>query len=107
MKKPCEITLVYVDESQKDDYGNPIRIETQKEIFAERSSITLNEFYQSANTSFKPEIKFEIYEEEFQNAEYLIYENVKYSVIRTYQRTLDRLELVCERRLGNEVRQTN
>ena len=101
MKKSVEIKLIKHNEKTTDDWGNPIHSTEEWTVFAEKMSVGQAEFYRAANQRLKPNFVFEIYEEEFNNADLLIYEGIEYTIIRTYQRTLDKLELVCERKVAN------
>lgn len=101
MKKPVEIKLIKHNENTIDEWGNPISKDDMWTVFAQKMSVTSAEFYRASNQGLKPSLVFEIYEEEFRDADLLIYEGIEYTIIRTYQRTLDRLELVCERKVAN------
>lgn len=101
MKKPVEIELIKQDDTSVDDWGNPVRKEERWTVFAERMSVGQAEFYRAANQGLKPNFVFEIYAEEFRDADLVICDDIEYTIIRTYQRTLDKLELVCERKVAN------
>lgn len=101
MKKSVEIKLIKHSGKATDDWGNPISKDEVWTVFAEKMSVGQAEFYRAANQRLKPNFVFEIYEEEFNNADLLIYEGIEYTIIRTYQRTLDRLELICEKKVKN------
>lgn len=101
MKKPVEIKLIKHSGTATDDWGNPIAKDDVWTIFAQKMSVTSAEFYRASNQGLKPSLVFEIYEEEFGDADLLIYEEAEYTIIRTYQRTLDRLELICEKKVKN------
>lgn len=101
MKKTVEIELIKQNGTSTDDWGNPVKKEERWTVFAERMSVGQAEFYRAANQRLKPKFVFEIYAEEFNDADLLICEGLEYTIIRTYQRTLDRLELVCERKVAN------
>ena len=101
MKKSVVIDLINHGETSTDDWGNPVNTEERWQVFAEQMSVGQNEFYRAANQGLKPNFVFEIYSEEFKDADLLICDGVEYTIIRTYQRTLDKLELVCERKVAN------
>ena len=97
------INLSYTE----DEIGNQIATEKERTVYAKIESISQNEFYNAATSDMKPEIKFVL-------ADYLEYENepiVKhkqfkreeetYTVLRTYRKN-DTLELICERKIGDE-----
>ena len=101
MKKSVVSDLIKYGKTSTDDWGNPVSIDERWQVYAEQMSVGQNEFYRAANQGLKPNFVFEIYAEEFRNADLLIYEDIEYTIIRTYQRTLDKLELVCERKVAN------
>lgn len=83
--------------NEKDDYGDPVdkEIRTQ-EIFAERRSISQTEFYQAQTAGSKPEIKFVIPDYlEYSGQQYLIHEDMRYKILRTYRKTSNELEITC------------
>lgn len=102
MNRPGSIVLVARKQEGHDAHRNPVYTESRRTIFANVQSVRMSEFYQAAAQSLKPEIVFEIYDREYQNEQLVEYAGKKYSVIRTYTRTLDRIELICERKIGNE-----
>lgn len=101
MKKPVEIKLIKHSGTATDEWGNPTPVAEEWTVFADRMSVGQTEFYRAGSQGLKPDLVFEIYAEEFNGADLLISGGVAYSIIRTYQRTLDRLELVCERKVAN------
>ena len=90
MKKSLEIEVIKRGENSTDDWGNPVKTEERWQVFAEQMSVGQNEFYRAANQGLKPNFVFEIYSEEFRDADFVICEETEYTIIRTYQRTLDK-----------------
>lgn len=84
-------------ENGKDDYGDPVIKEIKtREIFAEQRSITQTEFYQAQTAGSKPEIKFAIPDYlEYNGQQYLIHENTRYKILRTYRKNNNELEITC------------
>lgn len=101
MKKSVTIKLIKKLNETLDDWGNPVRSIQEWEVFAERKSVTMSEFYKAASQDLKPTVIFEVYEEEYLDADSVVSEGVEYSIIRTYQPTMDKLELVCERKIAD------
>ena len=101
MRKSVIIKLRKNAGSTVDDWGNPIESLEEWEVFAERTSVRQSEFYQAAAQGMKPSVVFEIYAEEFREAESILSEGIEFSIIRTFQKTLDRLEVICERKLAD------
>jgi putative phage head-tail adaptor len=68
--------------------------QAERIVFAKVLSIGMNEFYQGSATGFKPELKFEIADYmDYDNEKELIYDKVKYQVLRTYRKNKRQLEI--------------
>lgn len=82
---------------EKDEYGDPIeKRELSDMIFAEIKSIGQTEFYQAQTTDKKPEIKFKITDYmDYQGQRYLIHEDIRYTILRTYRTGGNELEITC------------
>lgn len=84
-----------------DDIGQEIKTETVTQVFADVRSVTQAEFYRAGDLDLKPSLSFTIFFADYDNEKIVEYQNVRYSVYRTY-RSNDNLELYVERRIGNE-----
>lgn len=60
-----------------------------------------NEFYKANEQGYKPTLRLRISNLNYNNQKELIYMNVKYTVIRTQEVTVDELILICERKMKN------
>ena len=97
-----EIIKLMSETETTDEYGDAVKVFTERQVFAEVRSISQTEFYQAQAIGLKPEIKFVI-------ADFLDYQGEKqlkytpygeteqiYEVIRTYRNKIN-LEIVCKR----------
>lgn len=96
------ITLISEGEATYDAYGNEIRSENRREVYAIPRSVYSSEFYNAAQLGLHPSLTFVMTNREDYHGEKLVeYDNKLYTVIRadwTAQR--DRISLVCEERVG-------
>ena len=83
-------------EYEQNSIGDIIENKIYTEIFGKRKSIKQSEFYQAQSTGLKPEIAFEIYSLEYNNEKLVRYNNKEYKVLRTYQKSIDKLEIILE-----------
>lgn len=95
-----ELTLIS-ETYTEDEIGNQIVTEVENTVFCEVKSISRSEFYNAATTGLKPSIVFVIHDFEYNGEELIKFENKKYKVIRTYLKSVDEIELTCEKVLGN------
>lgn len=100
------ITLIQESAPTYDQYGNETHNRKERRLFCRVSGITRSEFYAAATVDMHPELTVTL-------SDYLDYEGEKlaryhgklYSVVRSYRgrgQALNAIELVLERRMGNE-----
>lgn len=71
-----------------------VREVSERIVYTKVLSIGQNEFYQAQATGLKPELKFEIADYlDYENEKELIYQNVRYQVLRTYRKSTKQLEI--------------
>lgn len=80
----------------QNEIGDIIDNKSYTEVFGKKKSIKQNEFYQAQASGFKPELKFEINSFEYNNEKFVRYNNKEYRVIRTYEVSLDKIEITLE-----------
>lgn len=92
------ITLVSAGTTTTNIYGDVITTEATADIFAELKSIGQTEFWQAQAAGFKPELKFVIQDyRDYDNQKIIEYDDVRYTVLRTYKTQSDQLEIVVKR----------
>lgn len=99
MKKAVPIKLRYTNTVGQDEWGNSIEKTEYKEIVAIKKNVTRAEFYKAATLGMRPSLVLEIYKVEHDNADGVIYNAEEYSIIRTYDISMDKIELTCERKM--------
>lgn len=81
-----EFVDIAPDPSNKDEYGDPVLVETKRTVFCRELSIGQSEFYQAQTLFIKPEIKLEIADYlDYQREQFVDYEGFRYKVLRTYR----------------------
>ncbi|MGI5840162.1 MAG: phage head closure protein [bacterium] len=80
-----------------DEVGNQIPIETEKVILCGLKSVGRNEFYSAAATGLRPELVFVVHGYEYSGERAVVFDGVRYRVIRTYASDFEEMELICER----------
>lgn len=90
------INLVKISNS-KNEYFDIVQTETKRQVYANKKSIKMSEFYQAQVVGMKPELIFEIWANEYEGDEYIEFDGTKYKIIRTYMKNVDILELVVSK----------
>lgn len=85
----------------ENDIGDPIENETKLQVFADKQSIRQSEFYQAAATGLRPELMFVIRSIDYNQQPKLEYNSKTYTIIRTYEKDGELIELVCQGVVNN------
>lgn len=94
MKQDVQITLRQVAYDIVDGYETETSADTV--IWAGKRSVKRNEFYQATQAGYKADVIFSVYAFEYDGEEQVVFNDVVYDVVRTYQATLDTVELTCQ-----------
>lgn len=74
---------------------------TEREIFARMDSVGRSEFYAAGEAGFRPEMRFTVFQAEYQGEDRLKWNGNAYAVYRTYHVPgTDDLELYVQREVG-------
>lgn len=92
-------TIKEIDNGYGDLVENVVYVE--QPIFLNKKSVSYSEFYQAQAKGYKPELIIEVNLLDYNLEEYVLYENVEYKVIKTYQKKEDTIEITLERK-GNQ-----
>lgn len=98
MKKDAQIKLREMTYAITSGYE--VGTSKDTEVLAGVRSVTRSEFYQAAQAGYKADIVFSVYSFEYGGQDQVVFNSVVYDVMRTYQKTLDILELTCRMREG-------
>lgn len=85
-----------------DDDGNQIIVTAIDKIFCGKKSISGNEFYKAAVAGIKPTLTLIVHPYEYSGQVRLKFEDKYYRVVRTYEVSMDDMELTCESILADE-----
>jgi SPP1 family predicted phage head-tail adaptor len=85
--------------SNVDEFGDIIKTSIWKEIFAEKKSIGMQEFYKAHSEGMKPEFKFVIHPTEYNrktDGPHIRYDGEVFKIIRTYETDSEIMEITVE-----------
>ena len=83
----------------KDSNGVGIPHEAAREVYADATSVTGNEWFEGGRAGINPEFRFIVFAHDYQGEESLEYNQRRYGVYRTYTDG-DWIELYVEKRQG-------
>lgn len=86
----------------ENDMGDIIETPVEREVFADKQSIRQSEFYQAAATGLRPELMFVVRSIDYEGEPRLKYSGKEYTIIRTYDKDGELIELICQGVVNNE-----
>lgn len=92
------VTTVY----SQNEYGVMIPNETEKLVYADITSVTGAEWFEGGRNGINPEFRMRMFAPDYSGEEVLKYNDIYYTVYRTYKVRNDIIELYVEKRKGNE-----
>jgi len=87
---------------ESDAYGNQTPTEVKTLVQSSEEQLSRAEFYQAAQAGIRPSRMFVVHSFEYGGEQVIIADNQRYSVIRTFQRNADELELYVESKVGDQ-----
>lgn len=85
----------------KDQYGVRRSTENRREVFAQVRSVTRAEFFDGGRNGLNPQFSFVVFKGDYCGETVVEYNNMPYSVYRTYSpENSDYMELYVERKGG-------
>jgi hypothetical protein len=87
--------------STKDELGQAILEEKPYMVFCSKLSITRAEFNASGSLGHKPDMMLVVDSDAYDQEKYLEYQNVKYSIYKSFRRNDGFSELYCEVKQGD------
>lgn len=84
----------------RDENGKPIKLGGEREVFAHVDSVNASEFFEGGRNGLNPEFRFSMFSHDYNGERIVKYNNLFYSVYRTYISKTDVIELYVERKGG-------
>lgn len=96
------VILITESNPTYDSQGNPTYTRTEQQRFVREESVSRSEFYTAAQADLQPELILVLsHYIDYDGQRLAEYHGEEYSIIRTYRRNTDELELVLSRRISN------
>jgi SPP1 family predicted phage head-tail adaptor len=89
------IILRKAEIKSRNENGYPVTTHEDIEVWANVKSVTRSEFYAANANSINAAISFEIHAEDWGGQTQVIYNTKTYYIIRSYQKGLGVVELIC------------
>lgn len=96
-----------VSESWTQDENGVQRATTKKrKVFVNVSSVTSQEWFEGGRNGLNPQYRFKMFQFDYLGEKIIEYNGVQYTIYRTYNRSVDEIELYTELKKGNDVEES-
>lgn len=86
----------------KDIIGQTVEVKVEIKVpILKVLPVYQKEFYEASIQGIRPTLKILLNNLNYNDEEELIYMDKRYTVIRTYNRTMDEIELTCEQKISD------
>lgn len=86
---------------EKNEYGVNVETETEREVFAQISSVTRSEFFEAGRNGLNPEFVLTVFAGDYRGETICELHGKRYGIYRTYRsQDSDYIELYAERKGG-------
>lgn len=86
----------------QDENGVQRATATKRKVFVNVSSVTSQEWFEGGRNGLNPQYRFKMFQFDYLGEKIIEYNGVQYTIYRTYNRSVDEIELYTELKKGNE-----
>lgn len=85
----------------KNKYGVYERTETKSKVYVNVTSVNSQEWFEGGRNGLNPEFRFTMFSHDYHGEQIIEYNDIQYTIYRTYIRKKDEIELYTIKRKGN------
>lgn len=86
----------------QDTVGNQTFVIVEKMVYAKKNNVSTKEFYSAVEVGITPTYEFQIRKTNYSGQDEIKFNNIKYHVIRTIDKSITDIVLVVEKKTGNK-----
>ena len=96
--------VIYLIDNQpyQDNLGIWQDNETERKVFAEVTSVSQSEWFEGGRNGLNPQLRFRVFRYDYNGEKVLKYDDVYYTIYRTYVGRDELIDLYTEFKKGNE-----
>ena len=97
-----ELAYLVVESYTKNEYGAMDKTTTRHPVYVNVTSVTSQEWFEGGRNGLNPQYSFKRFQFDYTGEKIIEYNGKQYTIYRTYNRSVDEIELYTELRKGNE-----
>lgn len=96
------VAYLVTESFTQNQYGVMESSTTKHKVYVDVTSANQQEWFEGGRNGLNPQYRFTMFSFDYHNEKIIEYQNVQYTIYRTYYRSTDEIELYVELRKGNE-----
>lgn len=92
---------------EQNELGVQVPQTRKRKVFVNVSSVSGAEWFEGGRNGLNPQYRFTMFQFDYLGERVIEYNGVKYTVYRTYNKSVDEIELYTELRKGNDGKTEN
>lgn len=105
--KKSDVAYLVSESWTQDETGVQRRTTEKRKVFVKVSSVTSQEWFEGGRNGLNPQYRFTMFQFDYLGEKIIEYNNVSYTIYRTYNRSVDEIELYVELKKGNDGQTEN
>lgn len=97
-----ELAYLVVESYTQNEYGVMVKTTTKHPVYVNVTSVTSQEWFEGGRNGLNPQYRFTMFQFDYTGEKIIEYNDKQYTIYRTYNRSVDEIELYTELRKGNE-----
>ena len=97
-----ELAYLVVESYTQNEYGVMVKTTTKHPVYVNVTSVTSQEWFEGGRNGLNPQYRFTMFQFDYTVEKIIEYNDKQYTIYRTYNRSVDEIELYTELRKGNE-----
>lgn len=97
-----DVAYLVAESYTQNDYGVLEKTTTRTQVYVNVTSVTSQEWFEGGRNGLNPQYRFTMFQFDYTGEKIIEYNDKQYTIYRTYNRSVDEIELYTELKKGNE-----
>jgi SPP1 family predicted phage head-tail adaptor len=104
--KKSDVAYLVSESWTQDNTGVQRRSTEKRKVFVKVSSVTSQEWFEGGRNGLNPQYRFTMFQFDYLGEKIIEYNGVSYTIYRTFNKSVDEIELYVELKKGNDVEES-
>lgn len=105
--KKSDVAYLVSESWTQDNTGVQRRSTEKRKVFVKVSSVNSQEWFEGGRNGLNPQYRFTMFQFDYLGEKIIEYNGIQYTVYRTFNKSVDEIELYTELKKGNDGKTEN